>query len=229
MKITVDLDENQLAKLGITNETSAEIAQLLLSQAIEEQIPYRFVLECNRDVYGDNGEGEIIPVWIEGCKYHVEYYRDIILADSGISNFCGTNLLEDDFLNYFEVAEVSPEVAHIMVFEKGYGSMFERFLPENERPDFKEFHVKAEESHVFVRYDGCSIEEGETYKVEYSPLTQSCTIEMKDGLKIVDDLDFEFEVTSASREVAEYMIKESPYVNEFNNYVKEKSKSNIEK
>ena len=126
MKITLDLPEEQLAKFGITNETPIDMAQTIITQAIEEQIPYRFVLECIEEYYSD----EDGVLWNEGGIYHVEYYYDIILADSNKSNYLGTYLSEDVFMNYFKVKEASPEVAKVMC-AAGYTDMFEKFLPKD--------------------------------------------------------------------------------------------------
>lgn len=127
MKITLDLPEEQLAKFGITDETPLGMAQILITKAIEEQIPYRFVLECIENI-GDRDTGD--ELWSSGGTYYAGYYYDKILADSNVSDFRGTFLNEDDFLNCFIVKEASPEVAKAMCAE-GYTDMFEKFLPKD--------------------------------------------------------------------------------------------------
>ena len=203
MKITLDLSEERLAKFGITNDTPPEMANTIISKAIDEQIPYRFVLECIQDVALDDYEN----LWTAGETYKVEYYCDKILADSDSNDFQGTFMDEEDFLNNFIVKEVSPDTAKVMINE-GYTDMFEHFLPENERPDFKEFYIIPLEE---VDYgDGIELTEGKEYKMEHSPLSKAFTVYTDSGVRFLDSLDFDFKVTAASPEVAKYMIENIP-------------------
>ena len=127
MKVTLDISDEMLDKLGISYDISSDDAKNIIMDALDWKIPVEFQVKCKEDIYS-KPEGLL---YSEGGVYNVAYYNDKILINSNFSDYAGTLLAEDDFMNKFEVCHADLNVARYM-YHEGYGDMFFFFFPSRE-------------------------------------------------------------------------------------------------